>query len=302
MNPPHIPVLLDEILTLLEPQGCIIDATVGAGGHAYALLEAGAQHVLGIDVDPQALALAKERLEPFQDKVTLVNQSYNTLESAAAKLGWETVNGILLDLGVSSMQLDMAHRGFAFRHDGPLDMRFAPGGNRPPASEIVNYWDEHELHDIFKQYGEERFSKRIAQHIIANRPFETTHALAEVIAEAVPRKFHQDIHPATRVFQALRIAVNDELNILERTLPIAIDLLESGGRLAVISFHSLEDRIVKRVFKEASSEVVSPPGMILEEKQAMVKLVIRKPIVASMEEAKQNPRSRSAKLRVVEKL
>ena len=304
MNPPHIPVLLEPILTLLEPKHRrrIVDGTVGAGGHSYAFLEAGAQHVLGMDVDPHALSLAEKWLAPFQDRFTLVNQSYNSMDSAVARLGWDSVDGILLDLGVSSMQLDTAERGFAFRHDGPLDMRFAQGGNRPPASEIVNYWDEHELHDIFKRYGEERFSKRIAQRIIANRPFETTQALAEVVAAAVPRKFHQDIHPATRIFQALRIAVNDELSILERTLPMAIDLLESGGRLAVISFHSLEDRIVKRIFKEASTEVVSPPGMMLEEKQATVKLLTRKPIVASAEEAKYNPRSRSAKLRVVEKL
>lgn len=305
MNPiPHLPVLLDDVLHALQPDSAhvrhMIDGTLGAGGHTLALVNAGAESVLGLDVDPDALALARTALEPVADRVVIRQASYRDMASVAQSIGWQGVDGILLDLGVSSMQLDRAARGFAFMQDGPLDMRFNPTGDRPPASEIINYWDEGELTAIFFKYGEERHSRRIARAIVQQRPFETTRQLAAVIAQAVP-KGKQTIHPATRVFQALRIAVNDELATIEATLPDAIDLLNPGGRLAVISFHSLEDRIVKQVFKEASTEIVSPPGMMLEEKVATIRLVTRKPIVASDEEIARNPRSRSAKLRVAEK-
>jgi 16S rRNA (cytosine1402-N4)-methyltransferase len=202
------------------------------------------------------------------------------------------------------MQLDTAERGFAFMKDGLLDMRFNPTDlDQSSAADIVNTWQADELADIFYRYGEERESRRIAKAIVAGRPYTTTRQLAEVIEKAMPRRPGvKAIHPATRVFQALRIAVNDELRVVERALPIAIDLLHPGGRLAVISFHSLEDRIVKQTFKEASTEIVSPPGMMLEEKAAVVELVTRKPIEAAEAEIAQNPRSRSAKLRVVEKL
>jgi 16S rRNA (cytosine1402-N4)-methyltransferase len=307
----HISVLLNETLAALIPEGRpverAIDGTLGAGGHTRAMLERGAKTVLGLDLDPQALALAKENLAPFGERAVIVHASYTTMDDEAARLGWDGVDAILLDLGVSSMQLDTAERGFAFMREGPLDMRFDPSGDRVPASEIINLWSESELANLFYQYGEEPDSRRFARAIIAGRPFTTTQSLADAIKQAAPhpkkkKGDHKTIHPATRIFQALRIAVNDELGVIERTVPTAIDLLRPGGRLVVISFHSLEDRIVKQTFKNAATEIISPPGMVLQEKQAVVKLITRKPIIASDQEITENPRSRSAKLRVVEKL
>lgn len=302
----HIPVLLNDILSYLIPDDRVsrrvIDGTLGAGGHTHALLEAGVDEILGLDVDSMALEIAEDNLREFGNRVHIVHSSYGDMLDVAGDLGWDCVDGILLDLGVSSMQLDTAERGFAFMKDGPLDMRFNPSGNHPPASELVNYWDENELVDVFYKYGEERHSRRIARAVVKNRPYETTSQLVSVLIDAMPRsKNPQRIHPATRVFQALRIAVNDELRIIEKVLPEAIDLLCSKGRLAVISFHSLEDRIVKQAFKEASIEIVSPPGMMLEERNASIRLLTRKPVVADDDEIRRNPRSRSAKLRVVEK-
>lgn len=314
MNSPHIPVLPAEVLAALVPPEqvpeSIIDGTLGAGGHTKSLLDAGVQTVLGLDLDPQALEIARTRLADYGDRFISQQRSYETMQAAAQSLGWDAVDGILLDLGVSSMQVDTAERGFAFMQDGPLDMRFNPDAESAQhrAYDLVNYWEASELADIFFNYGEERNSRRIATAITQNRPIETTSQLAEIVKQATPppkRKKGQPIskiHPATRVFQALRIAVNDELGVIERTLPQAIDLLRPGGRLAVISFHSLEDRIVKQTFKAASTEIVSPPGMMLEEKAATVKLITRKPIVAQDAEITDNPRSRSAKLRVIEKL
>ena len=226
------------------------------------------------------------------------------MTAAAQRLGWERVDGILLDLGVSSMQLDMPKRGFAFMRDGPLDMRFDPGSSRPPAAELVNYMDEAELAGLFYKYGEERYSRPLARAVVAGRPYQTTRQLAEVIEKAVPRHKWGSIHPATRIFQALRIAINDELGTIERALPAAIDLLKPGGRLAVISFHSLEDRIVKQAFKLASTDCICPPKVpvCVCGHKASVKLVNRKPLEASEDEIAHNPRSRSAKLRVVERL
>jgi len=308
----HIPVLLQAILDHLVPEDnlpdCLIDGTLGAGGHTQAFLDAGVPTVLGLDRDLQAINIATKRLSSYGDRIQIAHSSYLDMKTEAIKHGWDGVDAILLDLGVSSMQLDTAERGFAFMQDGPLDMRFDPTSEQPPASELVNQWDADDLTEIFYKYGEERHSRRIAQFIVKNRPYETTSQLADIIKQAVPRKRPQKgkktsrIHPATRVFQALRIAVNDELSTLEKTLPIAIDLLKSGGRLGVISFHSLEDRIVKHYFKDASTEVVSPPGMMLEEKSAIVRLINRKPIIATETEIRDNPRSRSAKLRIVEKL
>ena len=309
MNQSHSPVLLKSVLEYLLPHGqtvnrCI-DGTLGAGGHAKALLDAGVESVLGLDVDPTALRIARRNLSRFENRVHIVQASYAQMAKQAALLGWDGVDGILLDLGVSSMQLDEAARGFSFLRDGPLDMRFDPSGHRPPASELVNNWDVAELAEILYKYGEERYGRRIAAVIVKNRPYQTTGQLANVISRAIPhqkRRPAKSIHPATRVFQALRIAVNDELATVERALPDAIDLLKPGGRLAVISFHSLEDRIAKKTFKDASTEIVSPPGMVLEEKAAKVRLVTGKPVTASEDEIAQNPRSRSAKLRVVEKI
>lgn len=307
---PHIPVLLDEILDYLLPEGRsidhAIDGTLGAGGHTSALLEAGVQEVLAFDLDQQAIAIAQEKLKIYSGRVHIVHDSYLNMAHHAKSLGWNGVDAILLDLGLSSMQLDTPERGFAFKHDGLLDMRFNRDDERPTAAHLVNTAAADELATIFYKYGEEKFSRKIAQAIVKNRPFETTQELAEVVAAAMPRNPRQkrsNIHPATRVFQALRIAVNDELKTVENALPIAIDMLKSGGRLAVISFHSLEDRIVKQAFKEASIEIIAPPGMAsIEEKEAIVKLITRKPVIPSDEEIDQNPRSRSSKLRVVEKI
>lgn len=313
----HIPVLLTAVLEALLPDGkpiqrCV-DGTVGAAGHSKALLDAGVETVLGFDRDPQALVLARETLLPYGDRAQLIHASYTAMAQTAAQIGWDCVDAILLDLGVSSMQLDTPARGFAFRHEGPLDMRFDPTRGGLTAEEIVNHWEQAELADLFYNYGEEQQSRRIAAAVVQGRPYETTQELAAVIEQAAPRPTGKarrlaggaaGIHPATRVFQALRIAVNDELQVIEQTLPVAIDLLRSGGRLAVISFHSLEDRIVKTAFKHASTDCICPPEVPLCvcNHHASVRLVTRKPIEADAEESAQNPRSRSAKLRVVEKL
>lgn len=300
----HIPVLLQPVLEALLPADRIVDGTLGAGGHSGALLAHGAGEVLGLDADPMALELARTHLAEWGQRVHLQHTSYVHMVDAAQRIGWESVDGILLDLGVSSMQLDQPERGFAFRHDGPLDMRFDPESHLPSAAEIVNTWDEDELADIFYRYGEERRSRQMARKIARERPFETTRQLAEVVERVAPRRKSDKIHPATRIFQALRIAVNDELGALERTLPVAIDLLRPGGRLAVISFHSLEDRIAKQTFKQASIDCICPPEVpvCVCGHKATVRLVTRKPTVADAEEIERNPRSRSAKLRVVEKL
>lgn len=304
---PHIPVLLDDVLELLLPAargGRVVDGTLGAGGHTRALLEAGAAEVLGLDCDPFALEIARAALASFAGRVHIVQDSYVRMADHARQLGWSAVDGILLDLGVSSMQLDNPERGFAFAADGPLDMRFDPGGLRPSAAEWVNHCDEAELADILFRYGEEPHSRRLARAIIAARPYATTRELAAVIERALPRRPGDRIHPATRVFQALRIAVNDELAALERALPLAIKLLRPGGRLAVISFHSLEDRIVKQAFKLASVDCICPPRtpVCVCGHSASVRTLTRKPRMASAAEVERNPRSRSAKLRAAEKL
>jgi 16S rRNA (cytosine1402-N4)-methyltransferase len=267
------------------------------------LLEVGVQHVLAFDLDLQAIALAQASVSDYTDRVTIVHDSYLNMAQHAKTQGWNQVDAILLDLGLSSMQLDTAERGFAFMQEGPLDMRFNKDGSQSTAADLVNNWSVDDLADIFYQYGEEHHSRKIAHDIVKHRPFMTTKQLAERIAISMPGAKKMKIHPATRVFQALRIAVNDELQTVEKAIPIAIDLLKPGGRLAVITFHSLEDRIVKNIFKEASTEVIAPPGMAsIEEKAAIIEQVTRKPIVPSTAEIAQNPRSRSSKLRVIEKL
>ncbi|MBN1202181.1 MAG: 16S rRNA (cytosine(1402)-N(4))-methyltransferase RsmH [Anaerolineae bacterium] len=308
---PHIPVLLDAVLDALRvidlPAGLFVDGTVGAGGHAHAILSAAPDaRLLGLDRDPAALALAHERLAPFGERAALVHTSYEHMQDAVAR--WQhddtpQVDGILLDLGVSSMQVENAARGFSFSQDGPLDMRFDPASAGPTAADIVNTWDADELANILYRYGEERHSRRIARAILAARPLNSTRALAEVVAQAMPGP-RQKIHPATRTFQALRIAVNDELGAIERALPDAVDLLRPGGRLVVISFHSLEDRIVKQTFKREATNCLCPPrqpvctcGHV-----ARVRLLTRKPIRPGEAEAARNPRSRSARLRVTERL
>lgn len=309
---PHQPVLMNAVLDYLrvgEPDvQRVIDGTLGAGGHTAAMLARGVGQVLGLDVDPVALQIARANLQQYGERALVQHGSYADMASHAEVLGWGQIDGVLLDLGVSSMQMDTPERGFAFSQDGPLDMRFDPEAGGPSAADLINTGDEKWLADVFYRYGEERHSRRIARAIVAARPVQTTGDLAVIVADAIPkargksRQKGKPIHPATRVFQALRIAVNDELGVVERALPTAIDLLRPGGRLAVISFHSLEDRIVKRTFKDAGTEVKSPPGMMLDEQDAIVKLITRKPVTPDEAEAVANPRSRSAKLRVVEKL
>jgi 16S rRNA (cytosine1402-N4)-methyltransferase len=261
--------------------------------------------LLGLDCDPAALAIALQRLAPYGDRATLEHESYEHMGRLVPPWleGERGVDGILLDLGISSMQVDDAERGFAFMREGPLDMRFDPTSGGISAADLVNSWDADELADILFRYGEERHSRALARAIIAARPITTTRELAQVIEKAL-RGPREKIHPATRTFQALRIAVNDELGAVERVLPIAINLLKPGGRLAVISFHSLEDRIVKQTFKEEATDCLCPPPQPICtcEHTARVALITRKPVQAEDGEIAANPRSRSAKLRVVERL
>jgi len=301
----HKPVLYKEIIHALQPQsgGHYVDGTLGAGGHARGILEACSPdgRLLGLDVDPQALALARETLAPYEGRTRLVQASYVTLGNQLAAAKWDAVDGILLDLGASSMQFDTAERGFSFMQDGPLDMRFGPHALQS-AADLVNTLPQDDLADLIFRYGEDRDSRKIARAIVENRPLLTTRELVAVIEKASPRRGDR-MHPATQTFQALRIAVNEELAALESVLPQAVAGLKAGGRLAVISFHSLEDRIVKDFFREQGRDLVNPPyEKIYEvERNAVLKLVNKKPIISSDEEVKDNPRARSAKLRVIEK-
>jgi 16S rRNA (cytosine1402-N4)-methyltransferase len=301
----HQPVLYHEIIHALRPHspGRYVDGTVGAGGHARGILEACAPdgQLLGLDLDPQALALARETLAPFGRRAVLAQASYTSLPAAISELGWDAVDGIVLDLGLSSMQLDTPERGFSFLHDAPLDMRFSPR-NPVQAADLVNGLPADELADLLFRYGEEPASRRIAQAIVRARPLRTTRELAAAVESVLPRR--SGIHPATRTFQALRIAVNEELASVAEALPKAVAALRSGGRLAVISFHSLEDRIVKDYFREQGRDLVNPPyeQIYAEERKAVLKELSRKPIVPSDDEVNSNPRARSAKLRIVETL
>jgi len=303
---PHQPVLYKEIIHALQPQngGRYVDGTLGAGGHARGILEASAPdgQLLGLDVDPQALALARKTLAPYEQRTHLVQASYISLSRQLDQLSWKAVDGIVLDLGVSSMQFDTPERGFSFMNDAPLDMRFGPSMLQN-AADLVNEYSESELADLIYRYGEERDSRKIARAIVRARPLHTTRELAAVIEAVSPRRGER-IHPATRTFQALRIAVNEELASVEAVLPQALAGLRSGGRLAVISFHSLEDRIVKDFFREQSKDLINPPyeQIYAEERKATLKEVNRKPITPGEDEIKSNPRARSAKLRIAEKM
>jgi 16S rRNA (cytosine1402-N4)-methyltransferase len=312
----HRPVLLAEVVALLRPRagGRYVDCTVGAGGHAAALLEASSPdgRLLGIDADPDALRLAGERLQRFGDRVRLVHASFRDLQALLSETAFgavDAVDGVLFDLGVSSMQLERAARGFSFQVEGPLDMRMDPGTVRT-AAELVNELPEAALAELIARYGEERWARRIARAIVERRrraPLRTTTELAAVVASAVPGGRHGAggrIHPATRTFQALRIAVNDELQALEEALPAAIEALVPGGRVVVIAFHSLEDRIVKRAFARAAGRCVCPPGLPVCRcgARAQVRILTPKPITPGATERAANPRSRSARLRAAEKL
>lgn len=306
MQPPHLPVLYQQIILALRPKspGRYIDATVGAGGHARGILEKSSPDgcLLGFDLDPQALEIASQRLSDYSGRFSLIHASYTTLLDQLQAAGWESSHGIVIDLGVSSMQLDKPEKGFSFLKDGPLDMRFNPHQGTT-AAELVNTLAEAELASLIYRYGEERQSRRIARAICQNRPFMRTQELAEVIARAAGRQAEK-IHPATRTFQALRIAVNGELAGLEAFLPQAVRALSSGSRLAVISFHSLEDRIVKQFFRKESTDCLCPPTQPVctcGHKASIVE-INRRPILAEEAEVKENPRARSARLRVAEKI
>ncbi|MDT7043335.1 16S rRNA (cytosine(1402)-N(4))-methyltransferase RsmH [Candidatus Nitronereus thalassa] len=294
----HVPVLGDEIVYWLQPKphGCYVDCTLGLGGTARRILQAcGPEaHLIAIDQDPHAIESAREALRPHFSNVSFCHGNFRDLSSILDTLGISQVDGFLFDLGISSAQLAEPDRGFSFQHEGPIDMRMDPSQSLT-AGELVNTLPEEELANVIYEFGEERLSRRIARGIVRQRtlsPLRTTSELASVIQKSVPPAYrHGRLHPATRTFQALRIAVNNELAAITPALHNAVDRLVPGGRVCVISFHSLEDRLVKYTFR-----ALSQPS------QAKVKILTKKPCVASLEERKKNPRSRSAKLRVVEKI
>lgn len=307
-NTLHLPVLLDEVLRLLEPKSgeVFIDATLGLGGHAEAILDKAADiRVIGIDQDTEAIGYARKRLEKFGDRIFIVHSNFTDVKKVA---GIEPVNGILADLGVSSLQFDSGERGFSFRFDAPLDMRMDADSDDPTAAELLADLSQDEIANLIYLYGEERASRKIAKWIVEKRdagePITTTRQLASLVERAVKRGKNDKIHPATRTFQALRIAVNREIEILEQFLIDSVDVLKNEGRLAVITFHSLEDRIVKQTFQKLSGKCFCPPRI----PQCMcgavkkVEILTRKPIIPSEDEMNENPRSRSAKLRAIKKL
>jgi 16S rRNA (cytosine1402-N4)-methyltransferase len=306
MNEAHVPVLFQETIEMLQPRpgGRYIDGTLGAGGHAAAILRASAPdgRLLALDRDPDAIAFAKRRLGELGGRAIFVNATFAAMAELAPAHGFAPVDGILLDLGLSSRQLADAERGFSFLKEGPLDMRFDPAQS-VTAADLVNELPEAELADIFWRYGEERRSRHLARIIIANRPVTTTTQLAQLVADQGGRRTGR-IHPATRIFQALRIAVNEELAALERVLPAAVDLLVTGGRLAVISFHSLEDRTVKLFMREMSRDCICPPAQPICTCATTPRLrpLRRKAVKPAEAEIARNPRSRSARLRAAEKL
>jgi len=306
--PIHIPVLLDEVVTglLARPGGHFVDCTVGLGGHSAAILReiSPSGKLLGIDADPDAIKRSRDTLSNYGETVTLVNDNFTNLEAICERYRFHPVDGILFDLGVSSLQLDTAERGFSFHLDAPLDMRFNPEQGLA-ASDIVNRFSEQELAKLIERYGEERHSRRIARYIAQNRPITTTGELAQLVQQAsIASSRRSKIHPATRTFMALRIAVNSELQNLELALKQTTNLLRPGGRLAVISYHSLEDRIVKQFMRYAASSCVCPPETIICRcgHVPTLKLISRKVIKPTTLEIESNPRSRSARLRIAERL
>lgn len=306
----HKSVLLYETVDSLNirPDGIYVDGTLGGGGHAYEVCRRLGEHgrLIGIDQDADAIAAATKRLEPFADKVTVVRSNYENIASVLHELGIEKVDGIYLDLGVSSYQLDTASRGFTYREDAPLDMRMDQR-NTQTAADIVNTYSEMELYRIIRDYGEDRFAKNIAKHIVRQRqekPYETTGELIETIKAAIPAKIRATGgHPAKRTFQAIRIELNHELDVLNCSIDTMIDLLNPGGRLSIITFHSLEDRIVKKRFRDNENPCICPPEfpVCVCGRKSKGTVITRKPIVPGEEELEYNKRSKSSKLRVFER-
>ncbi|MCL6515370.1 16S rRNA (cytosine(1402)-N(4))-methyltransferase RsmH [Alicyclobacillus sp.] len=307
----HVSVLLEETVDLMAPRdgGRYVDCTLGGGGHAQRMLERSAPsgRLLGLDQDEAALGAAAARLASFGDRVVLMRENFRRVARCVAEAGFHPVDGIVFDLGVSSPQFDVGERGFSYRHDAPLDMRMDRRQVRT-AADVVNEASEEELSRIFWEYGEEKFSRRIAREIVRRRAVEgitTTGQLADLIRDAIPAPARRTgPHPARRVFQALRIAVNDELGALEEGLEGAFSVLAPGGRLAVITFHSLEDRIVKRRFAAWCQGCVCPPDFPVCTcgRTAQARLVTKRAVTPSARETEANPRARSAKLRVLERL
>ena len=306
----HKSVLLYETVDSLNirPDGIYVDGTLGGGGHAYEVCRRLGEHgrLIGIDQDADAIAAATKRLEPFADKVTVVRSNYENIASVLHELGIEKVDGIYLDLGVSSYQLDTASRGFTYREDAPLDMRMDQR-NTQTAADIVNTYSEMELYRIIRDYGEDRFAKNIAKHIVRQRqekPYETTGELIETIKAAIPAKIRATGgHPAKRTFQAIRIELNHELEVLQDNLDTMIDLLNPGGRICIITFHSLEDRIVKTNFKRNENPCTCPSDfpVCVCGKKSKGRVITRKPVLPGERELAENSRSKSAKLRVFER-
>lgn len=307
----HRTVLLDRTIEYLKvvPDGVYVDCTLGGGGHSLEILKklGGRGRLIGIDRDQNAIKAAGERLAPFSDRAVLVHGNFRDIKRLVNGIGITAVDGVVMDLGVSSHQLDQGERGFSYMQDAPLDMRMDRQQSLT-AMEVVNTYSEADLARVISGYGEERWARRIAAFIVRERdraPIETTGQLVDIIKAAIPASARRKgSHPAKRTFQALRIEVNDELGILERAVKYGVDLLRSGGRICVITFHSLEDRMIKNVFKELENPCTCPPKapVCVCGKKPVIRVVTRKPVVPDKEEIQQNPRARSAGLRVAEKL
>ncbi len=306
----HVPVLLEEAVSMLalQPDGVYVDCTVGGGGHLACLVQKLGEKatIIGIDKDAKALEEARKKLADVSSKLILIHGDFRRLQVILKMHGISEIHGIVLDLGVSSFQLDDASRGFSYQEEGPLDMRMNTD-QQLSAWHLVNEWSEERLALIIRELGEERYARRIAREIVRERqqrPINTTFELVEVIKRAVPAQAKKDKHPARRTFQALRIAVNEELEALEEVLPQAVEVLASEGRIAVITFHSLEDRIVKTFFKRESLGCLCPPDqpVCTCNHRARLKIVTKRPITPTEAELARNPRSRSAKLRIAEKI
>lgn len=306
----HVSVLLNETIDGLNinPDGIYVDGTLGGGGHSYEICKrlSDKGRLIGIDQDGEALEAARERLKEFEDKITLVRSNYCEIDTILKDLGIEKVDGIVLDLGVSSYQLDNLERGFSYKSDAPLDMRMDQRQNKT-AADVVNNYSENELFRIIRDYGEDKFAKNIAKHIVMARkekPLETTAELSEIIKDSIPMKFQaKGGHPAKKTFQAIRIEVNQELTVLKESLDTMIDHLNPGGRICVITFHSLEDRITKIKFRENENPCTCPPDfpVCVCGKVSKGKVITRKPIIPSEEEMTENKRSKSSKLRIFER-